>query len=646
MKKIDLANDKISKLLVAFSVPCIISMLVNAFYNIIDQIFIGKGVGTLGNAATNVIFPLIMFSSALASLVGNGCAAYLSLKMGEGKKDEAKKSIGCSFILLCLIGILVLVVGMFLLPKLIYFFGCTESVYPYAMTYGKIILIGSLFSIVYTGMASIIRACGDPRYSMICLVSGALLNCALDPIFIFGFNMGVAGGALATVIGQVVSFLLSVFYIPRMKTFKLKKSDFKLNKSAFKIISLGLSSFITQMTVVALFIVMNNLMTKYGASSIYGSDIPLSVYGVMSKLNSVYVNFILGVSLGAQPIIGFNYGAGNYERVKEVLRRVLVIGLIVGVIFNILFYFFTSTLVSIFISSNDSTYDLFMEFAILFSRTFYLVCALNFFEMTTSIVIQSLGNVKKATAVSFARQIILFIPLAIILTHFLGLKGALYAAPIADALCFKFAIFVFLSEYKKLDKVNKSDIHEEETNTSKSLTNYVIVISREYGSGGHYVGKLLAEKLSIPFYDKEIIRMTAHISGLNEEYIKDNEESNNLYYEQNNEIFLAESKVIKDLAKKPCVIVGRCADYILENNKNVFKVFLYSDEASKLERIKKYYHEDKPIVVMKKKDKERSKHYKYYTGRDWKNYENYDMAIHVDKFGVENVSQMLADLLK
>ena len=646
MKKIDLANDKISKLLVAFSVPCIISMFVNAFYNIIDQIFIGKGVGTLGNAATNVIFPLIMVSSALASLVGNGCAAYLSLKMGEGKKEDAKKSIGCSFLLLCLIGILVLAIGMLFLPKLIYFFGCTESVYPYAMTYGKIILLGIPFSIVYTGMSSIIRADGDPRYSMICLVSGALLNCILDPIFIFGFNMGVAGGALATIIGQVVSFLLSVFYFPRMKSFKLKKSDFTINKSAFKIMSLGLSSFITQMTVVALFIVMNNLMTKYGAETIYGSDIPLSVYGVMSKLNSVYVNFILGISLGAQPIIGFNYGAGNYERVKEVLRRVLVIGLIVGVIFNILFYFFPSTLVSIFISSSDSTYGLFMEFATLFSRTFYLVCALNFFEMTTSIVIQSLGNVKKATAVSFARQIILFIPLAIILTHFLGLKGALYAAPIADSLCFIFALFVFLSEYKKLDKVNKSDIHEEETSTSESLTNYVIVISREYGSGGHYVGKLLAEKLSIPFYDKEIIRMTAHISGLNEEYIKDNEESNNLYYEQNNEIFLAESKVIKDLAKKPCVIVGRCADYILENNKNVFKVFLYSDEASKLERIKKYYHEDKPIVVMKKKDKERSKHYKYYTGRDWKNYENYDMAIHVDKFGVENVSQMLADLLK
>ncbi len=646
MKKINLANDKISKLLVAFSVPCIISMLVNAFYNIIDQIFIGKGVGTLGNAATNVIFPLIMVSSALASLVGNGCAAYLSLKMGEGKKEDAKKSIGCSFLLLCLIGILVLAIGMLFLPKLIYFFGCTESVYPYAMTYGKIILLGIPFSIVYTGMSSIIRADGEPRYSMICLVSGALLNCILDPIFIFGFNMGVAGGALATIIGQVVSFLLSVFYFPRMKSFKLKKSDFTINKSAFKIMSLGLSSFITQMTVVALFIVMNNLMTKYGAETIYGSDIPLSVYGVMSKLNSVYVNFILGISLGAQPIIGFNYGAGNYERVKEVLRRVLVIGLIVGVIFNILFYFFPSTLVSIFISSSDSTYGLFMEFATLFSRTFYLVCALNFFEMTTSIVVQSLGNVKKATAVSFARQIILFIPLALILTHYLGLKGALYAAPIADTLCFIFVLFVFLSEYKKLNKVTDNDNHENEISTSDPKTKYVIVISREYGSGGHYVGKLLAEKLSVPFYDKEIIRMTAHISGLNEEYIKNNEESNNLYYEQNNEIFLAESKVIKDLAKKPCVIVGRCADYILENNKNVFKVFLYSDEASKLERIKKYYHEDKPSVVMKKKDKERSKHYKYYTGRDWKNYENYDIAIHVDKFGVEKSSEMLADLLK
>lgn len=644
-KKLDVANDNINKLLLAFSIPCVISMLINAFYNIIDQIFIGKGVGTIGNAATNVIFPIVIICNAIASLIGNGCAANLSLKLGEGKNEEASKSVGSSITLLFIFSIVLAILGELFLPKLVYLFGCTPTVYDSAISYGRIILYGAPFVIIYTGLSSIIRADNDPKYSMICLVTGALINCVLDPIFIFGFKMGVSGGALATIIGQAVSFLIACLYIPKIKSVKLKKEDFKLNKDVLKTLGLGLSSFITQMTVLALFVVMNNLMTKYGATTKFGSDIPLSVYGVMSKINSVYVNSILGISIGAQPILGFNYGAGNYKRVKETLRKVMLIGLCIGIFFNIIFYFFPSQIVSIFISSSDESYNLFMEFAILFSRTFFLICALNFFEMSTSIVVQSLGNVKKATLVSFVRQIILFIPLAFYLTHKMGLNGALYAAPIADGICFFVVLFVFFSEYRKLDKKEEQLTDEFEEKEYNKNVDKVITIGREYGSGGRYVGELLAKELGIPFYDKEIIFLTAKKSGYAESFIAKYEESKNLFYEQDNDIFVAETKVIKKISKTPCVIVGRCADSILEKQKNVLKVFLYSDEKSKLKRIHKYYHEENAEKILKKKDKERAKHYKYYTGKDWKDYSHYDIALNVDKFGIQNTVETIKNIV-
>lgn len=323
LKKIDLGKDDISKLLLSFSIPCVISMLINSIYNIVDQIFIGKGVGTLGNAATNVIFPLVIIFNAVAGLIGNGAAANLSLKLGEGKKEEGGKIIGTSFTISILVSIILSILSYLFLSQLIYAFGCTEKVYQYAIDYGKIIIIGAPFMIIYSSLSQIIRVDGSPKYSMILLVVGAIINIILDPIFIFGFNMGVKGGAIATIIGQFVSFLMAILYLKRLKSVNIKKESFKLDKSIFRTLGLGLSSFITQITVLTLFIFMNNMMTKYGAHTKYGADIPLSVYGVISKLNSLYISTILGISIGEQPIIGFNYGAQKYDRVRETLKKYL-----------------------------------------------------------------------------------------------------------------------------------------------------------------------------------------------------------------------------------------------------------------------------------------------------------------------------------
>lgn len=652
MKELNLGKEKISKLILAFSIPCVVSMLINSVYNIVDQIFIGKGVGTLGNAATNVIFPLVIIFNATAGLIGNGASANFSLRMGEGKKDEAGKSIGQSLVLTVIVSLVLALCAYVFLPQLIRLFGCTDNVYDYALSYGRIIVLGAPFMIIYSALSNIIRADGSPKYSMIMLVIGAVINIILDPIFIILFDMGVEGGALATVIGQFVSFVIALVYIKRIKSVRLSKESTKLDKNVFKILSLGLSSFITQCTILVLFVFMNNVMTRFGVLSKFGEDIPLSVYGVVSKINSLFISTVLGVSIGAQPIIGYNYGAGNELRVKETLKRVLVINFAVGIVFNVLFVAFPRQIAGIFIANTDPNYDLFIEFAVLMCRTFLLVSSLNAMEMTTSIVIQSLGKVKKATAVSFIRQIILLIPISLLLaTVFdMGIYGILYAGLISDALCFVVAVFIFRSEYCKLGKFKSEEdiVIEEDNHSDYSSFDKVITVSREYGSGGRYVAELLAEKLGVPCYDSAIIRASAKESGFTEEYVESAEQNRNNFYENDDKLFIAESKVIKKLAQHPCVIVGRCADYILKDKKNVIKVFLYSDVENKVKRAVKYYGLNKKEASkeISKIDKARSRHYKYYTGRDWRSLDNYEMLLNVDQHGVEKTAEILSSFVQ
>ena len=656
MKKLDLGKDKINKLLLAFSIPCVISMLINSIYNIVDQIFIGKGVGTLGNGATNVIFPLVIIFNAIAGLIGNGAAANVSLKLGENKKDEVLKSVGESITLTVIVSIFFSILAYIFLPKLVYLFGCTENIYSYAIDYGRIIILGAPFMIIYSALSSIIRADGSPKYSMIMLVVGAIINCILDPIFIFTFDMGVKGGAIATVIGQFVSFVIAIFYLGRFKSIKLEKEYFKLDKYILKILSLGLSSFITQATILVLFVFMNNMLTKLGAFTKFGADIPLSVYGVISKVNSLYISTVLGISIGSQPIIGFNYGSGNELRVKDAIKKILICNFTIGIIFNLIFILFPKEIAGVFISKSDATYQLFIDFATLMCHSFLLVTCLNALEMTTSIVIQSLGNVVKSTAVTFIRQIILFIPISLLLAFIFdkGIYGVLYAGFIADILCFIITIFILRSEYKKLGIKEETSVNEEEPNEENTYTgkHIVITIAREYGSGGRFVGELLAKKLGISFYDKKLIRLSAKESGLSEYYVGNvDEKKKSGNFENNNDdrLFIAETKVIENLAtRESCIIVGRCADYILKDNEDTVNLFLYSDDENKIKRAVNFYglKEEDALKEINKINKERQKHYKYYTNREWSDVSNYDLAINVDKYGIEKTVDIIYDFVK
>ena len=650
MKPMDLGKEKINKLLRAFAIPCVVSMLINSIYNIVDQIFIGQGVGALGNAATNVIFPLVIIFNAVASLIGNGAAANLSLKLGEKNKKEASKGVGQSIVLTFGVSILLSIIAYIAMPKLVLIFGCTENVYDYAVEYGRIICLGAPFMIIYSALSNIIRADGSPKYSMIMLVVGAIINIILDPIFIFGFNQGVAGGAIATVIGQFISFIMAIMYLKKFKSVKINKENMKLDKDIFKVIGLGLSSFITQMIILILFIFMNNVVTKIGASSKFGADIPLSVYGVLSKINSIYISIVLGVSIGAQPIIGFNYGAGNNDRVKEVLKKVLIINFSLGLIFNIIFVLFPKELAGMFINNTDPRYDLFMEFAELMCHSFFLVVALNSVEMSGSIFVQALGKVKKSVTFAFIRQIILLIPISLILSLALkqGIYGIAYAGCISDGLCFIIAIFLIRGEYKILSQKDYSNKENDEIkHIDYNGKHIVVTIAREYASGGRYVGKLLAEKLGVNFYDKELIGLIAKESGLSNKYIEETDEHSRKT-ENDDRIFIAETNVIKNLAKKEsCVIVGRCADYILKDNKDTLKVFLYSNEENKVARAVKYYGLEKTNALKEidRINKDREKHYKFYTDRNWKDFSNYDLIINVDSQGVEKTAEYIKNCI-
>ena len=595
-----LGTEKISKLMLKFSIPSIISMVVNSLYNIVDQIFIGRGVGYLGNGATNVVFPITVLAMAFAFMIGDGGAAYLSLKLGEKKKDEASKGVANSIIIGVIVSIIMLVGGFVFLPQLLNLFGCTDGLREYALGYGGIIVIGLPFFILGSILNGMIRADGAPKYAMTSMVLGAVLNIILDPIFIFPLNMGVKGAAIATVISQFVTFLLNVLYIKKFKTIEISKRTVKFDtKVIFKVLSLGISSFINQMSFVLLISIQNNLLGKYGAETKFGPDIPITVLGIVMKINQILNSIIIGVAVGSQPIVGYNYGAGKFDRVKKTLKTMIACTITVSITAFILFQTIPEKLISIF-GSGDSNY---MEFACLTFRTYLLLCICNGVQIPSGIFFQAIGKSIKSVILSLSRQIILLIPGMIIFSSIFGLIGVLYAGPVADGVAFCLSSMFLLVEMKKLGKAKetKSQALIDDTSTDNKLNKkFVITVSREYGSGGRYVGRLIADKLGIKFYDKDLIIKLAEKTGLSEEYIESNEEqrdplailNNGFYSGLNNSdaLFIRESELIRELAsKESCVIIGRCADFILKDRKNVLKVFISGTMKDKIKRATKIY---------------------------------------------------------
>ena len=651
-----LGTEKINKLVRKFSIPCIISMVVNSLYNIVDQIFIGWGVGYLGNGATNIVFPIVVISLAFSLMIGDGTSSYLSLKLGEKKYKEAKTGVANGILISIIISLLLCILCLIFLPNLLNLFGCTDNLREYAKDYGYIISIGLPFMIIGTTLNSIIRADGSPRYAMTSMVLGAILNIALDPIFIFIFKMGVKGAALATIISQFITFVLNIIYIKKFKTIKITKKDFKINYKTIKnILLLGISSFITQMSVVIVISVQNNMLAKYGIYSKYGSDIPITVIGIVMKINQILNSIIIGISVGSAPIIGYNYGANKLDRVKETLKVVIKISLIVGLIAFILFQTIPDKLITLFGNGNK----LYIEFACLTFRIMLILTICNAVQMVSGIFFQAIGKSIKSAILSLSRQILFLVPAMLIMSKIFGVMGVLYAGPIADSLAFIISLILLIKEIKLLGSNEQYEKLEEDITNYKPIIDkhIVVTISREYGSGGRYVGRLIAQKLGIKFYDKDIIKKISENTGLSEEYIRNKEQRkdkiSNLNIKLDNltnedTLFIEETKIIKELADKDsCVIIGRCADNILKDRNDIIKVFISSSYEDQIKRVTELYKIPKKIALkeIKRINKLRSNHYKYYTGNEWRDINNYDISLNSDVLGVEKTAEFISNFI-
>lgn len=459
-----LGTEKISKLMLKFCIPCVLSLLVSALYNIVDQIFVGNSeLGDTGNGAAGVVFPIFIIAQAFAWWFGDGCAAFLNICQGKKDDKNAHKSIGTGLVITIAVSLILMAVFYPLKTQLLMLFGATEDgvnaftgafevgTLNYAVEYFNIILGFFPVFMAMNMMNAVIRADGAPGWSMASMLSGAVTNIVLDAAFIFGCKWGMAGAAWATVIGQVISFAISVFYFAcKTKTFKLTLKSLIPNFKVFAAaVKLGMSSFITQVTIVIISLVCNIMLGKYGAMSVYGANIPIVLIGIESKVFTVVINIVVGVVLGCQPILGYNVGAGNVKRVKKTYLNILICTLAVGIISTILFEACPTAIVSIFGGPKNYDADLYWDFATKLFRIFLMLVTFTCAIKMTSIFFQAVGKPVFAIIASLIRDIICFVPLICVLPIFYGIEGILWAAPAADLIAMVVAAALTIAYFKK-----------------------------------------------------------------------------------------------------------------------------------------------------------------------------------------------------
>lgn len=454
--------EPIGRLLRKFAIPSVIAMLVNSIYNIVDQIFIGQGIGYLGNAATTVALPILTITLAVAMLIGVGGNAFAAIKLGEKNKETAEQTLGTIFLLSIVVGIGMAVLALIFLTPLLNLFGATESNFAYAYDYASITIIGTPFIIVGIGLSNFARTDGSPKISMATMLVGAILNTILDPVFIFVFNWGVRGAAVATIIGQIVSTILLTLYFVKKGNMRLKRKNISFSWPLIKkSIVLGTSSCITQASAVILQIILNNSLVKYGDMTEVGGDVALSAMGIVLKVSMILIAVNIGIGTGAQPILGYNTGAGSYTRIRKTYLLATGVATVVSLAGWFVCITFPGAIISMF--GNDNAQ--FTAFGIRCLRIFMFGIFTSGFQMITTTYFQATGQAAKASVLSMLRQLILLIPLIIILPLFMGLDGIIYAGPIAD---FTSAIIILIFAAMELVKLNKH-VEKEKNMINKQI---------------------------------------------------------------------------------------------------------------------------------------------------------------------------------
>ncbi|WP_314258002.1 MATE family efflux transporter [Granulicatella elegans] len=438
-----MGTQPIKKLLMQLAIPAMIANVVNALYNIVDQIFIGQGVGYLGNAATNIAFPITTICLALGLMTGVGAASNFNLELGRKEVEKARKIAGTAVIQLIVMGIAVCLLVQIFLAPLMQLFGATDQIFDYAMEYSRITAYGIPFFLFSTGFNPLVRSDGRATFSMMAIIAGAVLNTVLDPIFIFVFQMGIAGAAWATVISQMVSALLLFAYIPKFRSVKFQWEDFIPHMKEVKAIAaLGLTSFIFQISALIVQIVSNNLLKTYGAMSIYGSETPIAVGGIVSKVFVIFIALIIGMTQGVQPIVGYNYGAKYYERVRQTIFLALKIGFGLSFVTWAVFEIFPLQIIQLFGNGND----LYFEFGIRYMRYFMLFTLINGITILITTFFPAIGKAKTGAFLSLARQLLILLPVMLLMTYIFGVEGMMFATPVSDVISLVLCLFFFKRE--------------------------------------------------------------------------------------------------------------------------------------------------------------------------------------------------------
>ena len=672
-----LGTEKISKLLVSFAVPGILSMLVNSVYNIVDQIFIGQGVGYLGNGATNVIFPMSTLALAFAMMIGNGAGSYMSLMLGRKREDDAARGVAAGVIGLIGVGVILMAAYLIFLEPLCILFGATDAILPYALDYGRIISLGLPAFAIAAGFSAVIRSDGSPKYNMAGLMLGCIINIILDPIFIFVLHLGVKGAALATIIGQIANAVLVLLYIPRMKTIKLNRDAFSGWRSAFSsVVSLGTSSFFSQFVTVISIAVQNNVLVHYGALSDFGAEIPMTALGVTMKIFSILVAIIVGLVTGAQPILGYNYGAGKFDRVKTTFRYVMTICFISMSVATVIFQLFPRPIVSIF--GTDS--ELYVQFSIRCLKIFLVGIPLGASVIISGNFFQAVGKPVPASILSLSKQIFFMIPLSLLLPRFLGVDGVLWAGCISDVLAFILCLIMFKIYWKKIfSEPSAKESVSADVSVSfngegylgdgqiavENAPNVIVTIGRTYGSEGSSIGKALASTLGIPYYDGEILEKAAENTGLSRKYIEHVDESLRSVPLVYNVVPLrdanadametlwrtadeAQSDIILQAAQGPCVIIGRRADQVLWDRQNIVRAFVTAPMEDRIKAVSESEHLDKKEARKKIEeiDKLRAEYYSALNGNIWGQADNYDLCINTSVMGEEGALFLLKNAVE
>ncbi len=456
-----LGEEPVGVLMKKYAIPCIISLLVGALYNIVDQIFIANAryLGSYGNAANTVVFPLTVIALAIAVMIGDGCCAYVSLSLGMQEKERARKSVGNSIVLMVVSGLMLMILYLIFSDGILAMFGGTVNAetFRHSKEYFFYITLGIPFYMFGQAMNPVIRADGSPKYAMVSTLVGALINIILDPIFIFLFRWGMMGAAVATVIGQIATAMLAIWYIAHMKLVKPARADYKLNRMILKrTLTLGMTSFLSQISLVAAMAAINNMIRKYGAMDpVFGQEqyaqIPMAVVGIVMKFFQIVISIVVGMAAGCIPVVGYNMGAGLKDRVKKLFTTLLISEASVGAVALIIVELFPQALIGIFGAANESAY--YTEFAIKAFRIYLCMMLFACVNKACFIFLQAMGKAMESTLLSMIREIVFGVGLALILPLRFGLNGVLYSMPVSDFLTFLIALVLIIQTYRELSSV-------------------------------------------------------------------------------------------------------------------------------------------------------------------------------------------------